>query len=63
MLASPDTIDMDYIYVITGLLTTAFAIAGLVLTCYLEQRWMNSRKRGPDKNASSGLSAGGLTSG
>ena len=54
---------MDYIYVITGLLTTAFAIAGLVLTCYLEQRWMNSRKRGPDKNPSSGLSEGGLTSG
>ena len=52
---------MDYIYVITGLLTIAFAIAGLILTCYLEQRWMNSRKASPDKNAASSLSVDGLS--
>ncbi len=52
---------MDYIYVITGFLTIAFAIAGLVLTCYLERRWLDSRKKGPDKNAASGLSPGGLS--
>jgi hypothetical protein len=52
---------MDYIYVITGLLTIAFAIAGLVLTCYLERRWLNSLKASPDKNGSSRLSADGLS--
>jgi hypothetical protein len=52
---------MDYIYVITGLLTIALAIAGLVLTCYLERRWLNSLKATPDKNGSSGLSADGLS--
>ena len=61
LLMNPDTIDMEYIYVITGLLTTAFAIAGLVLTCYLERRWLNARKAGPDKNAASSLSADGLS--
>ncbi len=60
-LVSPDTIDMEFIYVITGFLTIAFAIAGLRLTCYLEQRWMSSRKTGRDKNAASGLSADGLS--
>ncbi len=52
---------MEYIYVITGFLTIAFAIAGLVLTCYLERRWLNSRKTGPDKTAASSLSADGLS--
>lgn len=52
---------MEYIYVITGLLTIAFAIAGLVLTCYLERRWLNSRRRRPDKNPSPRLSADGLS--
>lgn len=61
LLVSPDTIDMEYIYVITGFLTIAFAIAGLVLTCYLERRWLNSRKKGPDKSAVSGLGADGLS--
>lgn len=52
---------MEYIYVITGLFTIAFAIAGLVLTCYLERRWLNSRKTESEKNATSGLSADGLS--
>ena len=47
---------MEFIYVITGFLTIAFAIAGLVLTCYLERRWMNSRKSGRNKSTASGLS-------
>jgi hypothetical protein len=58
---SPDPTDMEYIYVITGFLTIAFAIAGLVLTCYLERRWLNSRRTRPDKNPSSRLSADGLS--
>jgi hypothetical protein len=58
---SPDTIDMEYIYVITGLLTIALAIAGLVLTCYLERRWLNSRKTEQDESVTSGLSADGLS--
>jgi hypothetical protein len=57
----PDTADMEYIYVITGFLTIAFAIAGLVLACYLERRWLNSRKTGPDKSAPSSLSVDGLS--
>ncbi len=52
---------MEYIYIITGFLTIAFAIAGLVLTCYLEQRWLSSRKSVRDKSAASGLSADGLS--
>ena len=52
---------MEYIYVITGFLTIAFAIAGLVLTCYLERRWMNSRKTGRNKSAASGLNPDGLS--
>jgi hypothetical protein len=55
------TAEMEFIYVITGFLTIAFAIAGLVLTCYLERRWLNSRRTGPDKSASSSLSADGLS--
>ncbi len=54
-------IDMEYIYIITGFLSISFAIAGLVLTCYLERRWLNSRKTGSDKNAASSLSAEGLS--
>ncbi len=53
---SPDTIDMEYIYVITGFLTIAFAVAGLVLACYLERRWLDTRKTGSGKS----LSADGL---
>ncbi len=52
---------MEYIYVVTGLLTIAFAVAGLVLTCYLERRWLNSRKMEQHKNAASGLNADGLS--
>ncbi len=52
---------MEFIYVITGFLTIAFAIAGLVLTCYLERRWMNSRESGRNKSAASGLSPDGLS--
>ena len=55
-----DTIDMEFIYVITGFLTIAFAIAGLVLTCYLERRWLSPRKLEPDKNVDSSLSADSL---
>ncbi len=53
--------EMEFIYVVTGFLTIAFAIAGLVLTCYLERRWLSSRKPGPDKSASSNLNADGLS--
>ncbi len=52
---------MEYIYVITGFLTIAFAIAGLVLTCYLERRWMSSRKTERNESAVSGLSPDGLS--
>ena len=52
---------MEYIYLITGILTIAVAVAGLILTCYLEQRWLNSRKTDPDKSAPSSLSADGLS--
>ena len=52
---------MEFIYIITGFLTIAFAIAGLVLTCYLERRWMSPRKTKPDKNVSPNLSADGLS--
>ena len=52
---------MDYIYVITGLFTIAFAIAGLVLTCYLERRWLNSLKTKSNEDAGPGLSVDGLS--
>ncbi len=52
---------MEHIYVITGLLTIAFAIAGLVLTCYLEQRWLDARKTVSKKSAASDLNADGLS--
>ncbi len=35
---------MDLIYLLTGLCTVIAAIAGLVLTCYLERRWLTSRR-------------------
>lgn len=53
---------MEYIYLITGLLTVAFAIAGLVLTCYLERRWLTSRKPGSGDAAPRDIEAGGLSS-
>ncbi len=52
---------MDYIYIITGLLTVAFAIAGLVLTCYLERRWLTSRRPGSGDAAPRDLEADGLS--
>ena len=52
---------MEFIYIITGFLTIAFAIAGLVLTCYLERRWMSPRKTEPKKNVAPSLSADGLS--
>ncbi len=61
-LESPNEIDMDYIYIFTGLLTVAFAIAGLVLTCYLERRWLTSLKSSPGKAPATELSADGLSS-
>lgn len=53
---------MDYIYIFTGLLTIAFAIAGLILTCYLERRWLTARRSSRGKTPATGLSAGGLPS-
>jgi hypothetical protein len=50
---------MEYIYVITGFLSISFAIAGLVLTCYLERRWLNSRKTGSDSRPSIRILVGG----
>ncbi len=35
---------MDTIYILTGLCTIAAAIAGLVLTCYLERRSFAARR-------------------
>jgi len=35
---------MDTIYILTGLCTVAAAIAGLVLTCYLERRSFAARR-------------------
>ena len=56
-----ETIDMEPIYLITGFLTIAFAIAGLVLTCYLERRWQSPRKTDTEKNVGSNLSADSLS--
>ncbi len=52
---------MEFIYIITGFLTIAFAIAGLVLTCYLERRWQSPRKTDTEKNVGSNLSADSLS--
>jgi hypothetical protein len=52
---------MEFIYIITGFLTIAFAIAGLVLTCYLERRWQSPRKTETEKNVAPNLSADGLS--
>ena len=52
---------MDFIYLLTGLCTVAFAIAGLVLACYLERRWLTSRKPKSDKPAAPGLGADGFS--
>ncbi len=52
---------MDYIYLITGLFTVAFAIAGLVLTCYLERRWLTSRRPESGDTAPRDFEAGGLS--
>ena len=56
-----DTIDMEFIYLITGFLTVAFAIAGLVLTCYLERRWQSPCKTETKKNVATNLSADSLS--
>jgi len=52
---------MEFIYLITGFLTIAFAIAGLVLTCYLERRWQSPRKTETEKNVATNLSADSLS--
>ena len=52
---------MDFIYLLTGLGTVIAAIAGLVLTCYLERRWLTSRKPGSGDTAPRDLDAGGLS--
>jgi len=46
---------MDPIFLVTGLLTVAAAIAGLILTCHLERRALAARrgrisKRAPTQN-------------
>ena len=51
---------MDFIYLLTGLCTVAFAIAGLVLACYLERRWLTSRKPKSAKPATPGPEADGF---
>ena len=51
---------MDFIYLLTGLCTVAFAIAGLVLVCYLERRWLTSRNSKSTKPATPGLGADGF---
>ncbi len=50
---------MDFIYLLTGLCTVALAIAGLVLACYLENRWVASEKSGSAEPADPGVAAEG----
>ena len=52
---------MDFIYLLTGLCTVIAAIAGLALTCYLERRWLTSRRLGPGDMAPPDLEADGLS--
>ncbi len=52
---------MDFIYLLTGLGTVIAAIAGLVLTCYLERRWLTSRRPRSGDSAPRDLEAGGLS--
>ncbi len=52
---------MDFIYLLTGLGTVISAIAGLVLTCYLERRWLTSRRPGSGDTAAQNLEADGLS--
>jgi len=40
---------MDLAYILTGLGTVLTAIAGLILTCYLERRELNARRNRPAK--------------
>jgi len=42
---------MDLTYILTGLGTVLTAIAGLVLTCYLERRALAARRNRPAKTA------------
>ncbi len=52
---------MDFIYLLTGLCTVIAAIAGLVLTCYLERRWLVSRRLGSGDMAPRDIEADGLS--
>ncbi len=47
MASSTDVRDMDPIYLLTGLVTVAGAVAGLVLICYYEKRSLAARRTGP----------------
>ena len=47
MASSTDVRDMDPIYLLTGLITVAGAVTGLVLICYLEKRSLATRRTGP----------------
>ena len=47
MASGTDVRDMDPIYLLTGLITVAGAIAGLVLICYHEKRSLAARRIGP----------------
>ena len=52
---------MDLIYLLTGLFTAIAAIAGLILTCYLERRWLTSRRPGSGDTAPRDLEVDGLS--
>ncbi len=52
---------MDFIYLLTGLCTVIAAIVGLVLTCYLERRWLTSRRPGSGDTVPRDLEADGLS--
>jgi hypothetical protein len=52
---------MDFIFLLTGLLTVVGAIAGLILACYLERRWLASKKPGPGKTLTPDLGPDGLS--
>ena len=43
---------MDLTYILTGLGTVLTAIAGLILTCYLERRALAARRNQSSKTAS-----------
>lgn len=59
MASSTDVRDMDPIYLLTGLITVAGALAGLVLICYLEKRSLAAHRTGPSPASAEQVEPGG----